>query len=202
MRKKLLCLAISLSIPASALAFEDPTGAMPKLDALLGQRPFAEAFRTGDRVELQRKSCTGGTACGETHVTYEVARASAYSAEVTTTLRGQSQPHRIAKIDHTQWEEIKSNRARDVVREIESYGQRVTLTALRETKVTLMVNGQPIAAPAYELEFTAQGQIGGASRTVLTLSPACRGHGQIVLRLNDDGLAGSSVTEVLSCQLK
>lgn len=200
MKKKTLCLALFFIIRVPALAYDDPAGQLNKLDGLLGRMSFTEAFRAGDRVDLQRKSCTG-TACGTLKAHYDVVRANRDSAEVATTIAGRAQPHRIAKVSRAQWEEINGNRARDVVREIESYGQRVTISTLRETSVTLMVNGRPIAAPAYELELTSQGPIGGPSRSLLTLSPACRGPGQIVLRINDDGLAGGSVTELLNCQL-
>lgn len=200
MMKKLIYLALPFSFSATALAFDDPAASLPKLDSLLGNMNFADAFRTGDRVELQRKSCTG-TACGTMKAHYDVIRSGGGTADVTTTVDGNAQPHRVAKISRAQWDAINGNRARDVIREIESYGQRVTVTALRETSVTLFVNGRPQAAPAFELEFTSEGAIGGSSHHILTLSQLCRGPGQIALRISEDGVTGSQVTELLSCQL-
>lgn len=185
-----------------AFAFEDPSKLMTQLDAFLGGSSFAEAFKQGDRFQLVRNNCDKITNnCSKMTSRYEVISADADKGEVATYIGNRTTPSSIAKVNKKQWQEISGNMARNVVREIESYGAAVTLNSLKELSYTVIISGQSITQSAMEIGFVYKPSVGPQARQRLVLARGLRGPGQIVRRSIDDGLGSLTVTELLDCTL-
>lgn len=201
---KLLFLTLLSSLvflPSSATAFEDPAGLMPKLDAVFRELDFSKAFHGGDQVQVLRKSCDELTNhCSETRARYEVLKASAIEAQVATYIGNRSEPSHLEKVSRPQWDQLSHNVARALVREIESYGQVVTLTVLRETPVRVHINHHEEISPGFELSLTYKAN-GYESHQQIVLSLACLGPGQVFRKTIEGNLGGRSVTEVQACEL-
>lgn len=187
---------------APAYAFEDPSVLMPQLDRFLENRRFSDSFRQGDTFQLIRTNCEKLTnGCSKMTSRYEVLSASAEKGEVATFIGNRNSPSSIAKVTRRQWEEIAGNMARNVVREIESYGARVTLTGLRELRASTTINGQATDFPAMELSFVYKPTVGPMAHQQLVLTPGLRGPGQIVRRFTDDGVGSHTTLELSGCNL-
>ncbi len=183
-----------------AMAFEDPSGFMPVLDRMFSEMSFRKAFHTGDQFGIIRTSCAALGKCSQTAARFSVLSVEGGVAQVATFIGSRTDPSRLSKNSEKQWREVNGNMARVVVRELESYGIRVTLTGLRETSVTVEVNGQLVTQPALELSLVGKGQVGPEQKQTLTLSAGFRGPGELVRRVMDDGLAGHVTIELKSCR--
>lgn len=185
-----------------AYAFEDPAALMPQLDRFLENRRFSDSFRQGDVFRLIRTNCEKLTnGCSKMTSRYEVLSANADKGEVATYIGNRNSPSKIAKVTRRQWEEIAGNMARNVVREIESYGARVTLTGLRELTASTTINGHAADLPAMELSFDYKPSVGPLAHQQLVLTPGLRGPGQIILRFTDDGVGSHTTLDLLGCNL-
>ena len=180
-----------------AMAVEDPQNILPKLDSFLAMN-FSQAFHAGDRFSFTSTDCVGAEdKCDPMHVQYVVESADTQKAKVATYVGARTSPSKIADVTKAAWEQIQGNMARNVIREIESYGFFVTVSNLQASSVTVNVNGKNASFPAWELTISGKNRANMTVKQTLMLANAFGGPGQIVKRINEDRPLGGRMVTIL-----